>query len=1003
VTDFATALLEPLLPETSLQERTLMQIGLGESGPWRTGWNADLGHALMEPPRPSEAPESYPGGTVGHALLGGLIWLGVLKRVNRSDPSLRAGIGAMARRGDPAAAYLHEFLVLDQGLAATVDATFEPWTLPLLWTRPDPMGWTPGSEGGHPLRKLEADEPVRPDLGGNNLAVVTSGDIPGVLAAWGEGNASGKWRIVLDRLDRLPQLSGIAARVAGPVTLIPAGGLVHGLQPALDLLESLLSRQGRPAGRVDGLIPIFHWVRLVETHNGDLLDFRQIRPRPQGEPPLYGRYAATLAHLPRLAPTLDDGEEHDPWANQFAQRVRRAGLVAGLGDCLSLQAATLDSLWGVFEGSGVSWVFLDSAVIHWHLYGQGKLGVQELHALLHSRGDRHLSMLTGALWRRSELEDLLGTWLQVYGTPYCLALADLQPPPLRLPDSGVVPDATELAVEAHAASVAQATRSLETAGGGVILLPRHGSLAALWRAVAEGELDLAGPNWDYLDPGQSGPSVLPGQPVGKGAGWLVVPQLDSLAGEAAPIAHEDSPEAWARADEDRQQYLSWRRRLCGLELASILAGPWEGIEVLDVRWWRLVPPASAADSSGVEPPLQGQSWSGRSALPLACPHGCRLFDLPGPESPHGAAIHPNVQEKVRHWLNGRGGDRPPLPSGKPALHLPGEGAVVTSHSVAGLWEILARSLGRNWELGRLDSWLLLVGNEVPASAAAQVAAGFAPGLSVWTGEPPFLPPAPVLWCRAADLLDPALNLFLRENPPWTILLSDVQDLLPVASAKTADSGLVSAAAGDVGASALRTVFRSPARRLILQTEPLPGAWLQFLLSEGGAVVLEAAEGSSLDSPEDPDAPSIIPAILAEPRLPDLDEEPGPRVTLRRLRQLFQNLRPALLPRAEESAENRPALARDQLISLDQLSFLAGVSGDRLAAGFQVLRWAARLSGDFLSDAAGQSAGVEDKLPGVPVGRGSDRHRGTPCWWRGVSPRSNTSCWNSKKWWASSCP
>ena len=102
----------------------------------------------------------------------------------------------------------------------------------------------------------------------------------------------------------------------------------------------------------------------------------------------------------------------------------------------------LDSLWGVFEGSDASWVFLDSAAVHWYLVCPARGGYPGTsHPSPQSRGHRHLSLLVGAVWMRSELEELLGTWLKVFGSPYCLALTNLQPPVLRLVDRGIAPDA----------------------------------------------------------------------------------------------------------------------------------------------------------------------------------------------------------------------------------------------------------------------------------------------------------------------------------------------------------------------------------------------------------------------------------------------------------------------------------------------------------------------------------------------------------------------------------
>ena len=56
-------------------------------------------------------------------------------------------------------------------------------------------------------------------------------------------------------------------------TFVPAGGRVHSVKSALDLLESLVNNSSTNESSLAGLMPLFHWCRLVETHNGDLLDF----------------------------------------------------------------------------------------------------------------------------------------------------------------------------------------------------------------------------------------------------------------------------------------------------------------------------------------------------------------------------------------------------------------------------------------------------------------------------------------------------------------------------------------------------------------------------------------------------------------------------------------------------------------------------------------------------------------------------------------------------------
>ena len=944
VRDFATAFLEPVLGDRGVDDDTFLRIGLGESGPWRGGWNADLGQALLEPPRRSALVESWRQGQASGALLGGLVWRAVLARIERSDPSLRAGIGALARRGDPAADFLYDFLNLDQGQGQSIDASFQPWTLPLLWTRPDPFVWSPGAAPADP------DSGPRPDLGHNDLAIVTTGDPGAVLTAWGDGRQ--KWRVVLDRLDRLAALARVAASAIGPVTLIPAGGQVHSLRAGLALLEKMLGREGRPAGQVDGLLPLFHWIRLVETHNGDLLDFRQVRPRPAAALALFDAYQELVGDLEMVDPVLEPDEEGDPWAAQFSQRVRKAGLVAGLADGLTLDPARLDSLWGVFEGSDASWVFLDSAAIHWYLLSRQGLGIQELHALLHTRGRRHLSMLVGAVWMRSELEDLLGTWLGVFGSPYCLALTNLAPPLLRLADQGVVPDAVHLAVEAHAAPVAQVAESIELAGSGAVLLPAFGSHRDLWRRVANGELGLGKRNWRFLDPGQASDTALPTQECAGATRLLLVPVLDSLSDHAMPIAQQDTPEAWARADKDRSVYLLWRRRLCGLEMASLLAGPWETVEILDCRWWRILEPETAAAGSAAAVP-----WSGERALALAAPGSGRLFNLPGVGPGQGRTIHPNILETVRHWHAGRAPAR--AAAAAAATALPAEGKILLAlRDARSVWEPMLVPVARAWEQGRTDRWLLLVSRWMPEQGAAVVAAGYSPGVSVWTADRTGHRPAPVLWCTADDLDDPELKAFLRQAPPASVLALDVQDWLPSAERT-----------GQLGAAALHTLRDLPVQRLVLQAEGLSPPWASFLARETGARLLGQAAatvaapsaGTAGDSGPLPAAALATGGSLA---LPDAGLALTPEVIARRMRRLLENPAALLAAQLPDGAGETPPRG-SQLTALDRLGFLAGLSADQVASCFRLLRWVARFCGDSLSTA--DLAAVLD-LPAHRTGR-----------------------------------
>ncbi len=581
VRDFATALLECNLPVAGLDPESLLRIGMGETASWRSGWNPDHGHPHLEPPRRSTLAEAWQGGAAGSSLVAGLLLLAIRSRLATCDPCLRAGIRVLAKRGNAAASFLYQFLTVGHDPAAEVDSTFQPWTLPLLWTRPDPFGWSSAGTNDPDSSLPTKDTLSRPDLGRNDLAIVSTGDPAAVVAAWGDGRQ--KWRIVLDRADRLEGLSRVAGGAIGPVTLIPPSGRVHDLDQALAMLENLLTPEGCPSGIIGGLLPLFHWCRLVESHNGDLLDFLQVRPRPAVEIPLYDEYRRLAGELPLEEPRLAADGEQDCWATQFSQRVRKAGFVAGMVGNLSSEAQRLDALWGVFEGSDASWVFLDSAAIHWSLLGRETTGIQELHGLLHSRGHRHLSLLTGAVWLRSELEELLGTWLMVFGSPYCVGLTDGRPPRLRLADRGLVPDSRQDAVLALSGQVAHVRQCLAGDAAGTILLPGEGLPARFWHDIASGDLSLAALNWHFLRPARqpqldhlSGCVAVSQRDLPVPARQtLLVPVLASLEGGETTLAQADSPEEWANADLDRRSFLKWRRKLCGLEIAGLMAGTWQ--------------------------------------------------------------------------------------------------------------------------------------------------------------------------------------------------------------------------------------------------------------------------------------------------------------------------------------------------------------------------------------------------------------------------------------------
>ena len=596
-----------------------------------------------------------------------------------------------------------------------------------------------------------------------------------------------------------------------------------------------------------------------------------------------------MSDIARVAPVLEDDQQvQDPWAYQFSQRVRKGGVVAGLSSSLVADPGLLDALWGVFEGSEVSWVFLDSAAIHWQLLGRPGSAIQDLHTLLHARGHRHLSLLTGAVWMRSELEELLGTWLGVYGRPFCLAMTNLRPPHLRLADQGVAPHATYLRAEALASQVAHVRDGVQLAGSGTVLLPSQGVLAEFWRRIASREIPLGVPGTHYLALdraalGEGSPEFAIESKAPGSSGLLMVPVLESLSSTDWPLAQEDTREAWALADQDRQAYLRWRRRLCGLEFASLLAGPWETVEILDCRWWRILEPSAEPGVSSIA------SWNGEKALALAEAESCRVFSLPGSSTKSGnrpdRAIPTQTLDAVRHWLATQGLDPGPE-TRRPATESAAGQAMITDLPLSELGDLLLPDLARAWERGRFDHWLLVVGDHVPEQAAAVVAAGYHPGLAIWDPAAPpgpIMRPGPLLWCRASDLADPRLNQMLAAYPCRTALALEVDDWLPTGNH-----------ANQEGALALRTLAEGVKGRLILQVGQAPAAWTQFLADRLDAQWHGAPSPAGPEKTPSPGLETEDQVTPPEgPSFPDAGYAASPEHQVLRLRTLLDRVRPVL--------------------------------------------------------------------------------------------------------------
>ncbi len=810
VEPFLATLLEPRLPRGSWSPDARWQLALARSAAWRETWHPHRGHPRLVPPASDGRLAAAQAG-LEPIITAALLWLVCLRRIDEADPALRAGLGELGRRGDPAAAFLHDCAVLGSPAKAALDVGFAPWTLPVLWTRPDPL---PSTSVDH-----ADDVAARSDLAGNDVVVVATGHPGAVLTAWSDRDR--RWRVVLDRLDRLGDLHTIARGAYGPVTVVPAGGEVHDLAGALAWLEDLAgrSREGDAA-----MLAVFHWIRLVETHNGDLLDHERLRGRLPGEHTLYDLYRAGVSQLPRRVPCAGDDPAQAGWSEQFAQRVRKSGLVVGAAADLTEDAAQLDARWGVFDGSGASWVFLDSAAVHWQLWQRAGRWPASLHALLATRGARHASLLLAGTVMTADLRRALDGVLAPYGRPYHLALTDVRPTRLRLVGRGPVPDAHLQLVEAWTAAAAYLNRT--GVAPALVLAPRAGLAAEFWQAVAAGVF------------GRMPWSLVASLSDDIAGARLVVPLLESLDDNAPPGSAAvvvSAPNAWRAQDEQRRARARERRALAAMEINALLALPVASVEVLDGRWWRL------ADSD----------WEPAAARAQLAPQA-ELIDLPA--SDEGASQR--LRGDVAPWLAERGrvpGELPGWQGAAPGTtgeeaHDPVSGVHLDRRDAVAVWRRLAAWLLRGWEMGMASRRLVIIADEPPLHAADVVAALDCPGATVPPAMPTssasgsaVVPWAPLVWLRPADVARLGRDT-LASLRPDAVLVADLAAWLPIAGPARPETTQALRWIADCGASivALAGAGVSPAWELFLARQlgagtpppaPGPGDWATLKRSD----------------------------------------------------------------------------------------------------------------------------------------------------------------------------
>lgn len=914
----ATAVLESRLPASGLEPEELLPLALAEIGSWRRGWSRSVGHPLLEPPAGTPNWAGWSQRSGNGALLGGLLVLAMRSHLEHSDPSLRAGIRELGRRGDAASWFLYELVALDRPAVLALDGTFAPWTLPLLWTRPGP--W-PRREGGAVSTALPAYD-LQPDLARHDLAIVSTGTPAAVMKAWGESGA--RWRVVWDRSDRRSALESLAPEVLGPSTLVPPEGRVHDLDAALALLSRLLdgARAGNP--EIEGLLGLFHWVRLIETHNGDLNDFVEIRGRTAGEIELYDVYRSEISDLPQQA-IEEPGQ--DGWAAQYRQRARKSGWIGGSWRLLTRQERVLDARWGVFDGSDASWVFVDSAAVHDRLLDGGEVEVLNLHGVLMSRGHRHLSLLLGVAWLPEILGRYLCHLLLPYGRAYRLTLQDRRLPVLKLADRGLRPDSRLQQGQALAAQVLWLRQQAEGSDL-TVLLPEEEVLAGFWRAVAQGTL-----------PGVTVPARFADREeileCTTGAGErpsLVLPALPCCPGAAHAGEDEDGC-LWMRRDERRLDAMVNGLARSALALAGLLAGPWREVIVLDVRWWHLL---WGGGPWGEDRPWDRGSWSFSEACRLADAIDAHPLQLP--ETGSGRSGRDNPASTVADWLAEHGHVPAAAPADTASGHLAGKGIVLEIGPGAGGWQADADRIEASREQGQLDAWMLMVAAECDPLWRGIVDRDSAPGFSVPGPGDPRHPPAALVWVKPEQLGTRPLKDLLTRMPPAVVHLLDFSSWLPDPGQERHQEAV-----------ALRGLLLSESR-IVLHAEQIAGPWSGFLAEMLPDRFVAGDPGQMGES-------SVAPVPVAGSM-----HQGTQRV---RVQRLLEGLRPGLIQERGSDTESGRLVSTHELCSLRWLAWRSGLEMMPVAMTVRTLRWALSVQGIPLP-ADGVTGDREGAAPPVGV-------------------------------------
>ncbi len=787
--------------------------GLDEPADEAIDWNEPEwpSHPALEPDRVA------PGSGVDRALGCGRLWRRVLTRVEASDPALRDGIRDLARRGDGPSRFLADFLSLDPAAEAG-------WTVTHLADRANPR---------YPRRVEAATPPLALDaaLFESPSLVVSTGRPGDILASWGETRA--RWRLVLDAADRLDDLAGCLARRGGRHTLIPPGAEVHDRAAALRRLAELAG--GDDDGPV-ALLPLFHWTRITETHNGDLLDVLRLRPRPEGAVSLYDAYRELVSSLPRLA------LESDPagWGGEYVERAEGSEVVAGLAEDLVRPDERLRPAWGVAPTAPSAWVFCDSPAVHWQLLRAHRAEPAALHGALARLGASHLSLILGGGFLRRDLERQFESWLAPFGRAASLALTDQRYPHLRLAGEGVAPDAS-VEVGVAAAGLMRRLGELNAGGRRVHLLPgRDGPLSRFLAALQRGEI-ASGFGRDLV---WEAPESFWRRADGRARlrdGCLFVARLESLDMPVPVDADVPPTRGWKRRDTGLVRQNRRRRARCALEIGALLSRGAAEVEIADPRWWRSFPllvgaePERLADADADVAPFPVPP---REVVRLVGDGRAEIHDLSRPElptpktgrrwSPRRTKRDPDL-DAATAWLDVQGWidpERRGLPPGvleRPAAAADpdwdaGRRRLVVGDGRAAWIDALSRVVAAR-ERGDLEAWLLVIAESPPPAAAALRDATLSPGACLARNDDVVETWHAVVWARPHELADPRLRRRLSAAPPREVWASDLRDWLPSARAS-----------GHAHTPVLRCLLHELRTSTTLHARNLPASWARYFSS-----------------------------------------------------------------------------------------------------------------------------------------------------------------------------